>query len=315
MIPLNTLVALCIGPSLHPSILFDNGYRLEGIEVPVAWRDDKVVVDVVMFQSERNMALAGEAKSGANIDEDQARRYKRLDVDAVIQSASISIKTPGAKSIQPLYCCPSDNADRVLMGLEAAELSCPVLTFDDASIENRGGPFMDPALREAFREPLRTSVPPPRIISVDEDSPVESFEKLVMAALVKAISWQRTHISIPSLAEEALTHLVIYGKPARTRLVEKVDWAARAISERASDWFEYRPRTERREYAMILILKSPEQAALQGRTQGYQALARQFYREASGMPQKTQPPSQAKLFDELIDEIEQIYPMTDPGDQ
>ena len=316
LIPLNVLLALCSGPRmLYPATLFDSGYRLAGIETPVSSGDDKVVVDVVMFQSERNMALAGEAKSGSNIDEDQARRYKRLDVDAVIQSASISITTPGTKSMQSLYCCPSDKADRVLIGLEAAELSCPVLAFDDVAIENRGGTFMDPALQDAFREPVRTSVLPPRIISVDEDSPVESFEKLVMAALVRELSWQRSHISVSVLAEQALSHLAIYGTPGRNRLVKKVDKAARAISERISDWFEYQPRTERRDHAMIRILKSPEDAALQGRTQGYQALGRLFHKEASGMPQKMPPPNQAKLFDNLMDEIEQIDPTADPEDQ
>ena len=316
LIPLNVLVALCSGPRmLYPATLFDSGYRLAGIEMPVSSGGDKVVVDVVMFQSERNMVLAGEAKSGSNIDEDQARRYKRLDVGAVIQSASISIKTPGGKGMQSLYCCPSRKADRILIGLKAAELSCPVLAFDDVAIENRGGTFMDPVLQDAFRDPVRTAVLPPRIISVDEDSPVESFEKLVMTALVREVSWQRSHITVPVLADRALSHLAIYGTPVRNRLVKKVDKAARAIAKRASDWFEYRPRTERRDYAMVHILKSPEDAALQGRTQGYQALGRQFHKEASGMPQKMPPPNQANLFDSLMDEIEQIDPMADPEDQ
>ncbi len=316
MIPLNVLVALCIGPRmLYPTPLFDSGYRLEGIEVPVSGDDDKVVVDVVMFRSERNAILAGEAKSGSNVDEDQARRYKRLNVDAVIQSASISIKTLGAKGVQPLYCCPSDKADRVLMGLRAAKLSCPVLAFDDVAIENRGGAFADQTLQEAFREPVKTSILPPRIISVDEDSPAESFEKLVVAALVTEVSWRRSYISVPALAERALSHLAIYGKPTRNRLVKKVDEAARAISLRIGDWFEYRGRTERRDYAVIRILKSPEDAALQGRTQGYQALGRQFRKEASGMAQKMPPPNQKSLFDDLMDEIEQIDPMADLEDQ
>ena len=316
LLPLNVLIALCSNPGmLYPTTLLDNGYQLEGIEVPVTWRDDEVVADAVMFQSERNMALAGEAKSGSNIDVDQARRYKRLEVDAVIQSASISIKTPGDKDVQPLYCCPSDNADRILMGLEAAELSCPVLAFNDVSIENRGGTFMDRALQDAFREPVRTSGPPPRIVFLDEDSPVESFEKPVMTALVAAISWQRSQISIPVLAERSLEHLAIYGKPARTRLVKKVDAATRAISERADDWFEYQPRTERRGYAMVRFLRSPEDVARQGRTQAYQALWRSFHKGASQTPRKVPDPNQASLFDTLIDEIEQVDPMADTEDQ
>jgi len=316
LIPLNVLLALCSGPRmLYPTTLFDSGYRLEGIEVPVSSGDDKVVVDVVMFQSQRNMVLAGEAKSGSNIDEGQARRYKRLDVDAVIQSASLSTKTTEGKGMQSLYCCPSRKADRILMGLEAAALSCPVLAFDDVAIENRGGTFMDPALQDAFREPVRTSVLPPRIISVDEDSPVESFEKLVMAALVREVSWQQSHIAVPLLADRALNHLAIYGTPARNRLVKKVEAAARAIAERISDWFEYRPRTGRRDYAMIRVLKSPEDAAIQGRTQGYQALGRQFRKEASGMLRQMPPPDQSSLFDNLMDEIEQIDPMADLEDQ
>ena len=179
LVPLNALIGLCSDPGmLYPTTLADSGYQLLGIEVPVNRGDGGVVVDAVMFQSERNMALAGEAKSGSNIDEDQALRYKNLDVDSVIQAASITVRHQGDRHLQPLYCCSSDGASGVLNGLDVAGLSFPVLVFGDVTIRNRGSAFMDTVLQDAFQEPVATPVPPPRIVLVDQDSPIEEFEKL-----------------------------------------------------------------------------------------------------------------------------------------
>lgn len=314
LVPLNALIGLCSDPGmLYPTTLSDSGYKLRGLETPVTRESETVVVDAVMFQPERNMVLAGEAKSGSNIDEDQALRYKRLEVDAVIRSASITLERAGDRHIQPVYCCPSDNASGVLKGLEAAGLSCPVLAFDDVYIENHGSAFMDAVLQDAFQEPLETSGPPPRIVVVDERSPLESFVELVAPHLVKALARNRDHISIPTLAEQSLRHYVLYGKRVRYALIRRVDEAARDISGRVSDTFEYRPRTREREFAVIHFLKSPEWGGRQGRTQAYQAIERALRAPSRRAPRRAPHPNQAALFDILFGEREEPDPTDEEG--
>jgi len=83
LVPVNALIALCTPGDVYPSPLADTGYHLGGIEIPVAVGGSKVVIDAVVFRPDRNIVLACEAKSGAKVDEDQARRYGQLHSDDV----------------------------------------------------------------------------------------------------------------------------------------------------------------------------------------------------------------------------------------
>ena len=76
--PLNALIALCVPGDVHPAPLAHCRYQVSGIEVPVVAGDGKVVVDAVFIRPSRNVILAGEAKSGPNVEEEQARRYGHL---------------------------------------------------------------------------------------------------------------------------------------------------------------------------------------------------------------------------------------------
>ncbi len=303
LVPVNALIALCTPGDVYPSPLADAGYHLSGIEIPVAAGDGRVVIDAVLFRTDRNVILAGEAKSGANVDDDQARRYGQLGSDSVVLAAAITIRQAGDRHLQPVYVCLSENRDRVLHGLGKVRLACPVLAGSDDRIEHHGGTFLDPDVQAAFSQPLPVPGPPPRIIPVDEDSPDEAFDTLVLPALVAALSHHRPQVSIPTLAEQSLQHLAIFGKAARNRLVSKVDAAARRIAEQDPTTFEYKSRTATRDYAFVHFVRSPEEAARQGRTQVYQSIAR-----AAGRPsRRRRAPSddQMALFDDLIKELQQ----------
>ena len=59
---------------------------------------------------------------------------------------------------------------------------------------------------------------PPRYVVVDEDSPDEDFDRLVLATLVEALSHQTPQIFISALAERAIQFLadVRNGNPEST---------------------------------------------------------------------------------------------------
>ncbi len=285
---------------VYPSPLADAGYHLSGIETPVVASGGKVVIDAVFFRPDRNLVLVGEAKSGANVDERQAQRYGELESDDVVVAAAITVRVAGDRDLQPVYVCLAENGDRVLQGLGQAGVAYPVLVSDDEHIEHRSEAFLDPDLQAAFSRPVPVPGPPPRIIPVDEESPDEAFDALVLPALVATLSHRRTQLSVPTLAEEALHHLAIFGKAARKRLVSKVDAAARRIAERDPASFEYKGRTATRDHAVVRFVRSPEEAARQGRTQVYQSIAR-----VAGKPaRRRRAPSddQMALFDDLIEE-------------
>ena len=136
-----------------------------------------------------------------------------------------------------------------------------------------------------------------------------------MASLVAALGQNRTHISIPALAEHSLRFFVIYGKQARNKLIKRVDEAARSICERIGDTFEYQRRTGQREFAVVRFHRSPEQVGRQGRTQAYQAIERKFHAESRRTPRKKTHPNQTSLFDVFLDQEWEPDPSADRVDK
>ena len=313
MVPVNALIALCNSGGAYPEVLGRSGYQVDGIEVPVLAEDGTVVVDVVVFQPARNIVLVGEAKSGANVEPDQARRYEQLRADAVVQAASINVRTRGELRIQPVYCCTAENVTRVMRGLRVARVECPVLAFDDQSIEHGGSPFLDPVLEEEFAQPVPVAGPPPRIIPVDEQSPGHLFDDLVLASLIAELSRKRAEVMVPVLAAQALPHLAVYATAARNRLIRKVDSAVRRIADRDQTTFEYLPKTGTRQQAVVRFLRTPEDAAPQGRTQVYQAIRRSHHRRPAGAVGSSG--TQMKLFGEMTDEFLEVDIMVGEEDQ
>ncbi len=299
------MIALCTYGDVYPSPFATAGYHLAGAEVPVAVSDGTVVIDAVLFRPNRNIILAGEAKSGTNVEEIQARRYGQLKPDQVVIAASLIIREVGDRHLQPLYVCLVESLERVLQGLGRSGLACPVLAVGEDSIEHHAAPFTDQDLQTAFADPLAVPGPPPRIIPVDDESPDAAFDVLVLPALVATLSHQRSQVSVLALAEQALPHLVVFGTRARNRLLAKIDLAARRAAERDPATFEYLRRTGTRDHAVVRFVRSPEEAARQGRTQVYQSIAR-----VAGKPvrrRRTPSVDQMALFDDLIEELQQAH--------
>jgi hypothetical protein len=134
----------------------------------------------------------------------------------------------------------------------------------------------------------------------------------VVPGLVALLSHQRDQVSVPTLAEQVLPHLAIFGKAARIRLVRKVDLAAQRAAERDPATFEHHRQTGTHD-AFIRFLRTPEEAARQGRTQVYQAIAR----AAGKAPGRrgALSPDQMALFDDLIEELQQVDEVTDTEDE
>jgi len=300
LIPVNAVIALCTPGDVYPATLAAAGYRVTGVEVPSPAGEGTVVIDAVLFNAVHNDVLAAEAKSGANVDEAQAKKYGALAADDVVRASSINVVEKGPRSLQPVYVCLAEHVERVLRGLGKAEVAFPVLAVGIDQVTHHGAAFGDSTLDLAFHEPVSVPGFPPRFIPVDPESSDEEFDRTVMPALVRMLSREREQISGAALAEEGIQHLVLYGKRARNQIISKVEAAARRAAERDPATFEYNGRTANRD-AIVRFVRAPEATARQGRTQVYQAIAR-----AAGKPVRRSTSSdQMALFDELIDELDE----------
>lgn len=303
LLPLNAFIALCQYGDLWPATLADVGYRLVGLEVPVPVRDGtgSVVIDALAFREEVNVNLAGEAKSGANVHEDQARRYAEMDPQNVVYASSVDVvMEEPALTVEPVYVCQAEYVDRISLGLERAGVDFPVVSFSDSELRREGSPFGDSDLEAAFGGPIPVPGPPPRYVAVDEESADSEFDDHVRAALVAELSHAKPVATISVLAERAIPHLALFGQRARKQLARKVEDSARRIAEADPDSFVFGPRTGTRSEAIVEFVRQPEEADRRGRTQIYQAVARAA---RPGRPRRAEIPGQT-AFDHVLDELE-----------
>lgn len=302
LIPLNAFIGLCVPDHLWPSPLAEVGYVLAGIEVPVGVNDRIVVFDAITFRQTQNRVLGAEAKSGQNVDTDQAQRYGGVQVDDVVRAANIGVQQPGPRSLQTLYVCLADNLERIVLGLQMAGVDFPILAVDHDEIRHRGHSFDDADLQEVFDSPQVFVGAPPRYVPVDLESPDEDFDRLVLATLVEELSHARRVIEVPVLAARAINHLPLYGTAAKKQLEGRVNEAAQRIAAADPDSFLYMPATATRHVPSVEFVRSPEDLDPRGRTQSYQAIARAGARRSRRRREVTGQRS----IDELLAELEKV---------
>lgn len=312
LVPLNAFIGLCTSDHLWPAPLADLGYSIRGLEIPVGAGGGRVVIDAVAFRDDNRAFLAAEAKSGKNVEVDQARAYEQIQADDLVRASRVTVTTGGSVTYQPVYVCLEENAERILLGLAKATAGIPVVSLDGDIVASRGAGFADPDVEATFRKPTRfPGGAVPRYITVDVESPTEEYDREVLAALVVEMSHRRPQIEMPVLAHNAFRYLAMFGEATKGRIIDLVDGAARRIAEADPESFRYSPRTGTRSVAVIEFLRSPEDADLRGRTQSYQAVSR----AAGKKPIRRREVEGQQSIDDLVAELDQSSEPIDTEDE
>ncbi|MER7126725.1 hypothetical protein [Micrococcus luteus] len=230
------------------------------------------MADIIIANGDTGHILLFESKCGGNIEPEQCSRYSALNATQVVKNAYIDLRQRNTPTVEVIYACLGQYADRIRLGLDSAGVAFPILSVHDRAITVEGAALGEP-LREMFSSPVVLKAPPERLIPFDADSSPEIIEPHVYASLVAALSQNLPDISLTALTERSVRHFLLFGTKARGVLVRKVGDVARHIAERAPTTFEYHwPRGNRDGW--VTMLKSPESLDPRGRTQAYQALAR-----------------------------------------
>jgi hypothetical protein len=160
LVPINAFIGLCDPSPPWPSTLAD-GFRLAALEVPVVTEAGTVTLDGVAHSRATDELLVVECKSGANIEEDQARRLATVQAASVVRSAAISLGTPAAPQVEVIYLCLEEDTERIVLGLEKVQWQGAVLALSTTHLRMVRGPLTLPSLRDRFREPIPLRGPPP----------------------------------------------------------------------------------------------------------------------------------------------------------
>jgi hypothetical protein len=274
LLPINTLVGLMLPNDVTPPALAEGGFQLVGLEVPAGGTGGSVTIDAVLLHAETSHLVVVESKSGANVEERQARAYAQLKALDVVQSAYVTLTKRAAPTIEVLYVCLREHVDRIRLGLEQLEMSAPIMSVSADSVRLERDGVVGEHLRDAFADgEVRLPGAVPRLIPFDQDSDVEVIQSRVLAALVSAMAQRLPQLTLTSLAERAMPQFALYGRQAQQRIKKKVTEAARRIQAAEPASFEVVSTTGIRE-GLVRILRTPEDNDPRGRTQAYQAVGR-----------------------------------------
>lgn len=298
LIPVNAFVALTSrSTAAFPNALGAAGYQLEGLEVPVRTEDGVVVVDAVAFHPGLNRLLVVEAKSGKNIEVNQAKKYGKIEPDHLVRDAGITVVNERPPlTVVPCYICMDDTSDGIAFGLSEAGCDYPMIVVADDHVELRDPEHVLPDLSSSF--PAPSNAPPPTIVAVDDQSPDVEFDRIIPPTLVARATRADpgTVIPVSEIASDSIPHLHIYGTARRSLLVKKVEAATRRACEASPQNFEFKARTGTRSYPVVKVLDPPERSDPRGRTQRYQGMASRFGGRTSD---DTTTFEQGELFDDV----------------
>ncbi len=135
LLPVNATLGLTISCGVGPAPLADAGYRLVGIEVPVTCRSGATVtVDLVFLRGETSHFLLCEAKSGAHVDEEQAKRYSDIDPSNVVRATGATLTQRVSPSGEIMYVCLEGHVSSIRTGLAAAGVNYPILAVGSTTV-------------------------------------------------------------------------------------------------------------------------------------------------------------------------------------
>lgn len=294
LIPLNAVLDLAARHALNRPALAEAGYEVAGLEVPCVTGVGNVVIDVALAHPQTGHLIACESKCGGNIEEDQARRYQALEARTVVSGAFVTLRERVRPRLEVLYLALAEWADRIILGLDAAQISFPVLVIHSDKITLENDQHASDYIQRLFSNPISLIGHPARHIPFDHESGTDSIQPHVKQALVAALARRVPVISTTKLTEEAAPHYPLYGMKAQGQLRKRVGDAARQIAAADPDTFEYHPTAGNHD-GFVKLLRTPEENDPRGRTQTYQKLARIRQRK----PPAPQVPGQLSLLDEL----------------
>jgi hypothetical protein len=217
----NAVIGLVHPTPPWPHPLHNIGYSLVRIEQPVGVEGGQVGVDLVLVAYERNAALVVECKEGT-VQHQQAARYEEMTAVDLVQTGNVTLPSPNDATLDVVYAVASPHVNGAVEALATSAPTAGVLEIADP-IRWHGPQPADLALRNALATPIPadpTAVP--RLLIVDEASPIEKLAGPIANALQGAIVQGRDSITLHSLIEMACWGWPNFGRAFQGRLVREV---------------------------------------------------------------------------------------------
>jgi hypothetical protein len=301
LIPINGLLALLRGEGGWPRLLGDQGFRRHLLEVPLSTRLGDLRADAVIYRCDPNLILLCEAKSGRNLDEEQAHKYVAADLTALRRVGVVPHQLRGAQdvAVHPLFVGRQEHQADLEASLRRLRIAAPLLTVGSKRVRLCAG--REPNGLMDFDCPHGGALPPARV-PVDQDSSDQDLLELLVPEIVAVLARNVEYVQVERIAEHVIPEwpILAHGQ-ARSRLIHRiVELIKGPISRELRGQVRYEPLRQPDTRGRIVVESTPATRDPRGRTQSWQALERRAARVLKRSP-AAQIPGQLSL-DDLADE-------------
>ena len=274
LIPINGLIALLRGDGGWPKPLGQQGFRRHQLEVPVSTPLGNIRVDALVYRREPDLIVLSEAKSGRNLECDQAKKYLAVDSSWLRRAGAIppELRPVRDPAVCTLFVGREEHRSDLETGLEHLGISAPLLTVGSGRARLTGS--SDVSGLDPFDESHHAGLPPARI-PVDHQSSDEDLMELLLPQIVAAQSAEEDIVSVEAIAERILPEWVVLSHGIREAFLKRLAALLQGLAAREMrGQFRYESLRQPHTRGRVLIEATPASRDPRGRTQAWQAQQR-----------------------------------------
>lgn len=223
---LNAIIAMCRSDSRWPHYFFDLGYGVKWIEQPfTCGTGQKLVPDLVIVSSMQNNCTLFESKSGSNIEDRQAERYKKVKPKDIVSKLFVDVIGGQEPSVDVTYLCFSESTHAIVAQLNALSAAFPVLEMTPNVLQLAANRFSVTKINDDLSKGIaidRNRIPM-GYFPFDENSSDSEVAPFIMQTLVSFAKQNKPHFRGEEITQDIVGSLwEHYGAALRRKLVNKV---------------------------------------------------------------------------------------------
>lgn len=223
---INAIIAMCRSDSKWPHYFYDMAYGVKWIEYPFTCGTGEMLEpDLVIVSNVQNNCILFESKSGSNIENEQADRYKKVRPDDVVSRLFVDVVGGQKPSVDVTYLCFSESASAIVSQLNALSAAFPVLEIAPNILVLTSNSFSVPKITSDLSKGIaidRDKIPM-GYFPFDEDSSDSEVAPLVMQTLVAFARQNKPHFKSDEITQDTVGSLWgHFGAQKKKKLINKV---------------------------------------------------------------------------------------------
>jgi hypothetical protein len=223
---INAIIAMCRSDSKWPHYFYDMAFGVKWIEYPFTCSTGETLVpDLVIVSNVQNNCILFESKSGSNIENEQAERYKMVQPDDVVSKLFVDVVRGQKPCIDVTYLCFSESTSAIVSQLNALSAEFPVLEMAPDVLRLVANSFSASKITNDLSKGIaidRNKIPM-GYIPFDENSSDSEVAPWVMQTIVAFARQNKPHFKSDEITQDIIGSLwEHFGGQKKKNLINRV---------------------------------------------------------------------------------------------